>query len=165
MNTRINITLAITLLATTVVVGNASAQCCGAGPKLSPPKAKVELKAQTKCPVMGSDIDKSQYVDVKGKRVYICCKGCIALIKKAPEKYLAKIKANGEVAETVLCGKCGVEKGTKGCCDKDAVRCKKCKAIKGSSGCCKLPVKGTDAVICLKCEQIKGTTSCCKKNS
>lgn len=49
-------------------------------------------KAQTKCPVMGGDIDKSKYTDYKGTRVYFCCPGCIDEFKKNPEKYMKKLK-------------------------------------------------------------------------
>ncbi|MCK5850364.1 MAG: hypothetical protein KAH23_05565 [Kiritimatiellae bacterium] len=170
MNKRIN-TIIGTVLLTVAVTGTVSAQCCGGGRVFAPaakkaPKAKVVLKAQTKCPVMaGNAINKNLYVDVKGKRIYVCCKGCIASVKKSPDKYLAKIKANGETAATVLCGKCGETKGSDVCCKKDAVRCKKCKAIKGAPGCCKLPAKGEDAVVCVKCGEIKGNAVCCKKKS
>ncbi len=54
------------------------------------------LKAQTVCPVMGGDIDKSVYADYEGRRVYFCCAGCIDDFKADPEKYLAVIKENGE---------------------------------------------------------------------
>ena len=169
LNKKINAILWVAVL-TATVAGTASAHCCGAG-VIDPPEAKadevnVAPKVQTKFPVMdGNDINKNLFVDIKGKRVYVCCKGCIAQVEKSPDKYLAKIKATGEVASTVLCGKCGVAKGTKGCCKKDAVRCKKCKAIKGSAGCCKLPSKGEDAVLCVKCDEIKGSTDCCKSKS
>lgn len=80
--------------------------CCGvcksdAGTKDADCKAskcgtKCEMKAQTTCPVMGGKIDKEQYVDVKGYRVYTCCAGCKGKIEANPSKYIAKIKANGE---------------------------------------------------------------------
>ena len=47
---------------------------------------------QKKCPVMGGDIDKSVYVDYKGRRVYFCCAGCEKKFLAEPEKYLEKIK-------------------------------------------------------------------------
>jgi hypothetical protein len=56
---------------------------------------------QTTCPVMGGKINKTQYVDVEGYRIYICCKGCIEPLKAAPAKYIAKLKAEGvEVEKT-----------------------------------------------------------------
>ncbi len=72
--------------------GNCAAASCGTaacGPCEQP-------KLQTKCPVMGGKIDKNKFVDVKGYRVYVCCPGCIAAIEKDPDKYLAKIRENGE---------------------------------------------------------------------
>lgn len=60
-------------------------------------------KAQTKCPVMGSavEVGKSSYVDVKGKRIYICCKGCEAPIKKDPEKYIKDLEDMGVELEVI----------------------------------------------------------------
>ncbi len=55
--------------------------------------------AQTKCPVMGGDIDRSKYTDYKGKRVYFCCAQCIDEFKKNPEKYMQKMKKDGVVLE------------------------------------------------------------------
>lgn len=46
---------------------------------------------QTKCPVMGGDIDKNVYLDYKGRRVYFCCGNCKEKFMKEPEKYLKKI--------------------------------------------------------------------------
>ncbi len=56
-------------------------------------------KAQTKCPVMGWDIDKSKFVDYKGSRIYFCCAGCPEDFKKDPEKYMKKLKESGVVLE------------------------------------------------------------------
>jgi YHS domain-containing protein len=47
---------------------------------------------QKKCPVMGGDIDKKEYIDYKGRRVYFCCAGCKEKFNKDPEKYLKNIK-------------------------------------------------------------------------
>lgn len=53
------------------------------------------VKPQTKCPVMGGAIDKSKFVDFDGKRIYVCCGGCIATIKKDPAKYVKQLEAEG----------------------------------------------------------------------
>ncbi len=58
--------------------------------------AKKELGPQTVCPVMGGKINKASYVDVKGKRIYLCCQGCDKAIKKDPDKYIKKMAENGE---------------------------------------------------------------------
>lgn len=67
---------------------------------------------QTKCPVMGGDINKEVYVDHKGLRVYFCCEACIAKFKEDPEKYLTKLKEMGEEPEVIEQG--GEEKDKKG---------------------------------------------------
>jgi YHS domain-containing protein len=59
------------------------------------------MKAQTVCPVMGGKINKSLFVDVEGKRIYICCKGCEGAIKKDPAKYIKKMEADGVTLEAV----------------------------------------------------------------
>jgi YHS domain-containing protein len=69
------------------------------GDSAAQPKAQTtvkQLKPQSTCPVMGGDIDKSLYVDYKGKRIYVCCEGCVAKLKKNPEKYLKKLEKMGQ---------------------------------------------------------------------
>jgi len=51
--------------------------------------AAVEQKT---CPVMdGNPIDKSIFVEYKGKKVYFCCKDCEKKFLADPEKYIAKL--------------------------------------------------------------------------
>ena len=57
-------------------------------------------KVQTTCPVMGGKIDKKQYVDVKGKRLYVCCPGCSGKIKADPAPYIRKLEQAGIVLDT-----------------------------------------------------------------
>jgi hypothetical protein len=52
-------------------------------------------KKQTTCPVMGGKINTAQYADVKGKRIYVCCAGCIAKIQADPDKYIKQLEAEG----------------------------------------------------------------------
>ncbi len=53
---------------------------------------KSELKTQTTCPVMeGNPINKNLYVDYQGKRVYFCCKSCVEIFQKDPDKYLTQL--------------------------------------------------------------------------
>jgi len=61
--------------------------------------AETESVPQTTCPVMGGAINTNLYVDVDGQRIYVCCTGCLAPIKQDPQKYIDKIKANGETVE------------------------------------------------------------------
>lgn len=56
-------------------------------------------KPQATCPVMGGDINKDLFVDVQGKRIYVCCPGCLATVKADPAAALKKIAENGETAE------------------------------------------------------------------
>jgi hypothetical protein len=58
-------------------------------------------KAQTLCPVMGDDINMKKYADVKGKRIYVCCNGCIALVKAEPDKYIKILEDQGVEIEKV----------------------------------------------------------------
>ena len=57
--------------------------------------AFAEGKPQTTCPVMGGKINKTQYIDIEGYRIYTCCKPCIAKIKANPEKHIKQMKAAG----------------------------------------------------------------------
>lgn len=51
---------------------------------------------QTKCPVMGEDIDPKAFSTAgRGKRFYYCCKGCDKKFFKDPEKYLPNLVAQG----------------------------------------------------------------------
>jgi YHS domain-containing protein len=69
-----------------------------AGAKAGHAKALVPQKT---CPVMGNPIDKSIFVDYKGKRVYFCCAGCPETFKQDPEKYLKALADRGEAVEDV----------------------------------------------------------------
>lgn len=54
---------------------------------------------ETKCPVLGGNIDKKVYTDYKGQRIYFCCSACIETFNKDPEKYLKKMQAEGVTPE------------------------------------------------------------------
>ena len=57
-------------------------------------------RPQTHCPVMERyEVDKSQFIDVKGWRIYVCCKGCINQIKANPDKYIKRLEDKGIVLE------------------------------------------------------------------
>lgn len=61
---------------------------------------KPEPKKQTHCPVMERyEIDKDRYIDIKGYRIYTCCKGCINQIKANPDKYIKRLKDKGITIE------------------------------------------------------------------
>ena len=63
-------------------------------------EAKV-LKAQESCPVMGGKINKKLFADVDGKRIYVCCAGCIAPIQKEPAKYIKKLEQDGYAIDDI----------------------------------------------------------------
>ena len=46
---------------------------------------------QKSCPVSDEEINPKVYTDYKGRRVYFCCKKCIATFQEDPEKYLKKL--------------------------------------------------------------------------
>ena len=46
---------------------------------------------QITCPVNGGEIDKNVYVDHMDKRVYFCCKMCIAKFNEEPAKFMKKL--------------------------------------------------------------------------
>jgi len=58
-------------------------------------KPKKKITPQTICPVMGGKINKDLYVDHEGKRIYLCCKGCIKAAKKSPQAYIKKLEGEG----------------------------------------------------------------------
>ena len=61
--------------------------------------ATAEVKVQSTCPVMGGAVNKSIFVDAEGKRIYLCCKGCVDAVTKDPKKYIAKLEADGVTLE------------------------------------------------------------------
>ncbi len=56
---------------------------------------------QTLCPVAGTKIDKAVYFDADGKRIYLCCKGCVAMVADDPAKYIGKLESEGVTLEKV----------------------------------------------------------------
>ena len=91
------------LVATALLIAGmgtrSAAESCCPGPKKDAATTnavvKAEAKTQTTCPVMGGPVNKSIFVDAEGKRIYLCCKGCIDPVKKDPKKYIAKLEAEG----------------------------------------------------------------------
>ena len=60
---------------------------------------KKEPKVQTTCPVMGGKINKEIYVDHDGKRIFLCCKACVAEFGKDSAKYIKKLEDDGVTLE------------------------------------------------------------------
>lgn len=59
----------------------------------------VEKKTQIECPIMGNKVNKNLFVDYEGKRVYVCCGGCIEKVKSDPAKYIKELEAKGIVLD------------------------------------------------------------------
>jgi YHS domain-containing protein len=102
---RVVIAFAVAMVSATIVFALSAQGDIG---KAATPNAGVEkakqLKPQTTCPVMGGAIDKNLYFDYKGKRIYVCCEGCLAKLRKNPEKYLKKLEKMGQAAEKIETG-------------------------------------------------------------
>jgi hypothetical protein len=81
--------LATTLLVATMAAGMAAYA----------EEKQAETKKQTTCPVMGGKINKAQYVDANGKRIYVCCGGCVGKVKADPGKYIQQMEAKGITLE------------------------------------------------------------------
>jgi len=51
---------------------------------------------QTRCPVMGGEVDPEVSTELAGsQRVYFCCKSCVKKFKANPAKYAPKLSAQG----------------------------------------------------------------------
>lgn len=82
------------------VINSVYSNCgkCDAGAKTS---AACDVKMQSLCPIMNSEINKDLYVDYEGKRIYVCCPGCIDTVKADPAKYVKLIEDKGEKLEEI----------------------------------------------------------------
>ena len=84
--------------------------------------------SQTTCPVMGEEVNKKLYVDHNGKRIYVCCKGCINAVNADPEKYIKKMEQKDITLQKVdlitqSTTKQAVKTGTKSCQDGGTKSC------------------------------------------
>ena len=85
------------------VAGEKVYTCCNncksryaANPGKYAAKLAASYTYQTKCPVMGGDIDPTVFGDMpSGQRIYYCCGRCDAKLKKDPAKYAAKLAEQG----------------------------------------------------------------------
>jgi YHS domain-containing protein len=84
----------------------------GAKPADPPAEKKKDVKAQETCPVEGGKIDRAVFKEYDGKRVYFCCKDCIAAFDKDPAKYVKKLEDAGVTLEKVQTT-CPVMEGNK----------------------------------------------------
>jgi len=72
--------IATALALGTLSMAPAQAQCCGEASKPS---------------IQKKEIDATLYIDIKGKRVFTCCKECLEKIKADPEKFIKDIEESG----------------------------------------------------------------------
>ncbi len=56
-------------------------------------------KVQVTCPVTGEPVDKKFFVESDGKKVYVCCKGCLGKYQRDPAKYASAL-ANSYTYQT-----------------------------------------------------------------
>lgn len=82
----------VTAIAAILIAGYVNAED---QPKQAENTEQKELKPQTVCPVMGGKINKDVFVDVKGKRIYLCCAGCEKALKADPDKYIKQMEDAG----------------------------------------------------------------------
>ena len=69
------------------------------------------VEEETYCPIMGGKINKKLYVDHAGKRIYVCCAGCLGKVKKDPAKIIKQLEAQGITLDKVPTkGKPGAKK-------------------------------------------------------
>jgi YHS domain-containing protein len=63
-----------------------------------------------RCPVMGDRVDENTPHKVvhRGKRIGLCCSGCVPEFKKNPDRYMRKLEKM-EKKEKIECPKCGSE--------------------------------------------------------
>ncbi|HUI93401.1 MAG TPA: hypothetical protein VLX68_14230 [Chitinivibrionales bacterium] len=119
---KVLVTAAAALAAASMLLNSVAAQNAGVKSDSAKTAAAVkELRPQTTCPVMGGPINKNLYVDYKGKRIYVCCEGCLAEVKKNPEKYIKKLADMGQGVETIVKGD---KKGAPAAKDTSAARSK-----------------------------------------
>ncbi len=72
-----------------------------AGAGLAGVEGAPAVKKQATCPVMGGAVNTNLFVDHEGKRIYVCCKGCLPEVKKDPAKYIAKLEKDGVTLDKV----------------------------------------------------------------
>ena len=103
---------------------------------------------QKTCPVMGEKINKTLFSKQDGKRIYVCCEGCIDEVNKNFSKYENILVESGQSVEVVKKSEC------KDDCDKECCEPKKC------DGSCKEKTTETPKKCCSS-EQADAPKKCC----
>jgi len=55
--------------------------------------------AQRFCPITGNPIDRTSFLDHKGKRIYFCCNACKSAFEKAPDEHIRALESKGVILE------------------------------------------------------------------
>lgn len=63
--------------------------------------AAEQLEPQKTCPVMGGEINKELFVEQDGKRIYVCCEGCIEQVKNNFSQQVEKLAEMGQKPEKI----------------------------------------------------------------
>ena len=85
----------------TVAIGLLTAVSAAAAGQKAVAETSKDLKAQTRCPVMGGKIDSTIFTDIQGQRIYHCCGGCSEKLVADPDKYFQKAAAQGVLFENI----------------------------------------------------------------
>jgi hypothetical protein len=91
--------IVIATFAAAVLVAGACLAQAPAPANDAAPAATTPVKVQTTCPVMGGAVNKKLFVDAEGKRIYLCCGGCIKTVQKDPAKYIKMLEDKGVTLE------------------------------------------------------------------
>ena len=63
---------------------------------LAMPVLRADFQQNAVCPVMpGERISEKFHVDYQGMRIYLCCRACVRVFKRHPERYMKRIGVPG----------------------------------------------------------------------
>ncbi|MDG5813858.1 hypothetical protein QA601_02115 [Chitinispirillales bacterium ANBcel5] len=62
---------------------------------------KEILIPQRTCTVMGGEINEELYVEKDGKRIYVCCAGCIEEVEENFNKHIGLLEELGQSVELI----------------------------------------------------------------
>ena len=74
---------------------------------------QVTPGTQTMCPVVPTHPIKDVFIDYDGKRIYLCCAGCIDKFNAEPETFISKMEADGVVFASLAVN--GSQNGEEAC--------------------------------------------------
>lgn len=77
-----------------------------AAPKAAAEKVTVVFLGNESCPADSKPIDRDKWAEVDGQRIYVCCDGCVAAVKKEGSAMLAKAYPSAKAVASKACA-CG----------------------------------------------------------